>query len=122
MATDLTVILEDQPGTLAQLGEALGRAGINIDGGCGVPCGDEGEIHLLVQDAAAAKRALQDAGIEVRDERDVIVAEIEDRPGSLGELARRVANAGVNINLMYLNTSGHVVLGVDDLEAASQAL
>lgn len=122
MATDLTVILEDQPGTLAQLGEALGRAGINIDGGCGIPCGDEGEIHLLVQDAAAAKRALKDAGIEVRDEREVLVAQIEDRPGSLGELARRISDARVNINLLYLNTSGHVVLGVDDLQAARQAL
>ena len=122
MATDLTVILEDRPGTLAQLGEALGRAGVNIDGGCGIPCGDEGEIHILVQDAAAARRALQDAGIELRDEREVLVAEIEDRPGTLGELGSRMASAGVNIELMYLDTNGHVVLGVDDLEAARQAL
>ncbi len=122
MATDLTVYLEDQPGTLAQLGEVLGRAGINIEGSCGFPCEGKGEIHLLVADAAAAKRALQDAGIAVQGERQVLVAGIEDRPGELGKLARRIADAGVNIDLIYLNANGQVVLGVDDLDKARQAL
>ena len=122
MATDLTIVLENRPGTLAQLGETLGQAGVNIEGGCGFPCGGEGMIHLLVEDADAAKRSLQEAGIEVRKERPVLVTEVKDRPGELGNLTRRIANAGVNIDLIYLTAKGQLVLGVDDLERARAAL
>lgn len=122
MATDLTVILEDRPGTLAQLGETLGNAGINILGGCGIGSQGKGEIHLLVEDPAPARRALQDAGITVEREREVMVEQVEDRPGELGKLARRMANAGVNIDLLYLSTKGEIVLGVDDLDKARGAL
>ena len=122
MATDLTIVLENRPGTLAQLGETLGQAGVNIEGGCGFPCGGEGMIHLLVEDADAAKRSLQEAGIEVRNERPVLVTEVKDRPGELGNLTRRIANAGVNIDLIYLTAKGQLVLGVDDLERARAAL
>jgi hypothetical protein len=122
MATDLTIVLENQPGTLAQLGETLGQAGINIEGGCGFESGGEGVIHILVEDADAAKRSLQDAGIAVRDERPVLVTAVNDQPGELGNLARRIANAGVNIDLFYLTARGQLVLGVDDLVSAREAL
>jgi hypothetical protein len=122
MATDLTIFLEDRPGTLAQLGETLGQGGINIEGGCGFPCDGEGIIHLLVEDSPAARKSLKDAGIQVRDEREVLVTAVQDRPGELGNLARRIANAGVNIDLFYLTASGQLVLGVDDLEKARAAL
>jgi len=122
MATDLKVVLEDRPGTLADLGEALGRAGVNIMGGCGLSCDGGGEIHVLVEDAAAARRALQDAGIAVQEETQVLVVPVEDRPGELGSLARMLAGAGINIELLYLTTAGDVVLGVDNLEAARGAL
>jgi hypothetical protein len=121
MAKDLTVILADRPGTLADMGEALGRAGINIDGVCGFPCGGEGVGHLLVEDSAAARRALEDAGIEVREERQVLVLEIEDRPGALGEISRRIADAGANIDLIYVASNNRLVLGVDDLDRAQAA-
>ena len=122
MAMDLTVILEDRPGTLADLGEALGKAGINIEGGCGFPCEGKGVIHILVEDAAAARQAMEEAGIEVRGERQVLVLEIEDRPGALGEVSRRIANAGVNIDLAYQATNNRLVLGVDDLDKARAAV
>jgi hypothetical protein len=122
MATDLTVFLEDRSGTLAELGEALGRAGVNIEGGCGFPCEGEGEFHLLVQDAVAAKRVLHDAGIEVHAEREVLEVVVEDRPGELGKIARRLGDAGVNIDLLYLNGKGQIVLGVDDFDKARQIL
>ena len=122
MATDLTIVLENRPGTLAQLGEALGRAGINILGGCGFQSGGQGLIHLLVEDAERAKRTLQEAGVEVQDDRPVLVTSINDQPGELGKLARRIANAGVNIDLIYLTAGGQLVLGVDDPEKARAAL
>jgi hypothetical protein len=122
MAKDLTVVLEHQPGTLAALGEATGGAGVNIDGICAVTVGGQGEIHLLVEDADAARRALGGAGFTVREERDVIVHEVEDRPGVVGEVARRVADAGVNIELVYLATGTRMVIGANDLEKARGAL
>ena len=122
MAMDLTVILEDRPGTLADLGEALGKVGINIEGGCGFPCEGKGVMHILVEDAAAARQALEEAGIEVRGERQVLVLEIEDRPGALGEVSRRIANAGVNIDLAYGASNNRLILGVDDLDKARAAV
>jgi len=119
---DLTVFLEDRPGTLADMGEALGKAGINIEGACGLPVEGKGVAHILVEDAAAARRALEEVGIEVGEEREVLALEIEDRPGALGEVSRRIANAGVNIDLGYLATNNRLVLGVDDLEKARGAV
>lgn len=122
MATDLTIILENRPGTLAEMGEALGKAGINIKGLCGFPCQGMGLGHILVKDGAAARNALEAAGIEVRDERPVLVVGVKDRPGKGGKLARRLADAGVNVDLVYLSTKGKLVFGVDDLEKAKAAL
>lgn len=122
MATDITVVLEDRPGTLAELGEALGRSGINIMGGCGVSSSGVGVVHILVEDPAATRRALQDAGIKVHGEREVLVEKIADQPGELGKLTRRLADADVNLDLLYLDTEGQVVLGVDDLDKAREAL
>lgn len=69
MPKDLTIILTNRPGTLADAAEALGRAGVNIRGGCGFPAGGEGIFHVLVDDPSAARAALSEAGLEVRDER-----------------------------------------------------
>jgi hypothetical protein len=122
MAKDLTVILEDRPGTLATLGEALGKAGVNIDGLCGIPSEGKAVIHVLVEDAAAARRAIEAAGLTVRADRDVLVQNVEDRPGALGQMARRLANAGVNVDVVYLATKTRVVIGTSDLGKARAAL
>jgi hypothetical protein len=120
---DLTVSLENQPGRLADLGEATGRAGINLEGVCGTTEGGQAVIHILVDDADATRAALSEAGIEVSGERDVLVVDIEDRPGAMGEVARRIGDAGANIELVY-TTFGKVrlVLGVDDFDKARAAL
>ena len=68
MTKDLTVVLEDRPGTIADLGEALGEAGINIVGICGIPCEGKGILHILVDDAPGARRALETAGLHVTNE------------------------------------------------------
>lgn len=122
MAKDLRLILEDRPGELAKVGEALGKAGINIDGVCGISWEGKGIIHLLVEDAVKARQVLEAEQITVDREEDVLVLEVEDRPGVLGDLARRMANAGVNLHLTYLATSTRLVIGADDLEKARQAL
>ena len=122
MATDLTIILEDRPGTLANMGKTLGEAGVNIDGGCGFACEGKGVIHILVEDASAARRALEEANIEVTAECQVLLLDIEDHPGELGEIARRMADDGVNIDIWYLSASNQLVLGVDDIDKARAAM
>ena len=116
MAKDLTIYLGDHPGSLAKVGEALGKAGVNIDGICGVTVQGKGVMHILVADAAKARRTLEANHIDVAKETDVVVLEVEDRPGVLGNVARRLANAGVNLHIAYLATSSKLVVGADDLD------
>jgi hypothetical protein len=125
MAKDLTVSLEDRPGTLADLGEALGKAGVNIEGICGLGVEGRGIIHVLVEDATKAKQALEGAGIKVEGEADALVMDVvgdQDRPGALGEMARAVSNAGVNIQACYLATKSRGVLVTTDNAKAAEAL
>jgi hypothetical protein len=122
MAKDLTVSLENRPGTLADLGEALGKAGVNIEGTAGFTVGDQGAAHILVEDAEKARQALEGTGTSAEAESDVLVIDIEDRPGALGEIARKIADAGVNITFGYLATNNRLVLGADDLDKAKAAL
>jgi len=122
MSKDLTIFLGDHPGSLAKVGEALGKAGVNIEGICGVTLQGKGVIHVLVADASKARRALEANHIDVVKETDVMVLTIEDQPGVLGNVARRLANAGVNLQLAYLATSTRLVVGADDLEKVRAAV
>lgn len=123
MARDFTVVLENRPGTLASLGEALGQAGINLSGACGAVDGDEGVIHLLVEDdVEQARSAIEGVGLAVRDEREVLVVDVQDQPGTLGSYARKFAEAGVNVDLIYLATRTRLVFGAADIEKARAAL
>jgi len=122
MAKDLVVVLEDRPGTLADMGDALGNANINIEGICAVTFKGEGAIHILVEDSDAAKKALEAMGIKVSAEREVLVMDIDDRAGALGEIARKLADAGVNIELAYLASKTRLVIGVDNIQKARLAV
>jgi hypothetical protein len=120
---DLTVIMDDQPGKLADLGEATGRAGINIAGLCAMVGDGKGFIHILVEDEAAAREALEGAGIRVADEREAVVVDLHDKPGAMGEIARDLAEAGVNIDVAYTIFTGvRLVILTEDVESARQAL
>jgi hypothetical protein len=123
VATDLMLYLDDQPGELANLGLALGRAEVNVEGFCAVSSGGgQSEVHVLVEDAAAAFDALAAAGIDVVSEQEVAVVDVEDRPGVLGEVSRKLGDAGVNITVAYLATSTRLVFGADNLALAKAAL
>ena len=113
MDYDVTVILENKPGSLATMGKVLKEAGININGMCGFLVDGKGEIHILVNNGSAARKALGNAGIDAEKVRPMLVRELENIPGTLGEAARKLADAGVNIDLMYLASDNRIVLGVD---------
>lgn len=123
MATDLTIYLDDQPGELARVGEVLGAGGVNIEGVCALTSvGGMAEVHVLVSDAEAAFTALAAGGIPVATEAEVVVVQVEDRPGVLGEVASALGAAGVNITLAYLATNTRLVLAADDLARAKAAV
>ncbi len=122
MLTDLTIRLANRPGTLAAASDVLGRSGINIEGACGYLCGDAGEYHVLVSEPGRAGRALIDAGFEVITERRVAVRPTENRPGAAAALLRRIAEAGVNVDLLYGTVDGRIVVGGDDVPAIEGAL
>lgn len=123
MATDLRVEADNSPGQLATISEELGKVGVNIDGFCAVANDGRGVLHLLVEDAGAARQALEGAGFAVAAEREALVlSDVEDRPGYLGEMAGRMASADVNIEVAYLGTGTRLVFGVDDIDAARGAL
>ena len=124
MATDLSILVVDEPGGLARAAEALGAAGVNVEGLAGLGGGGTGHIHLLVEDAGGARSALKGAGFSVDAEREAVLLDVssEDRPGRLGELARVAANAGVNLVACYLATRSRLVLVADDAAALCSAL
>jgi hypothetical protein len=103
---DLSIELDDRPGALAEMGEALGR----------------GIAHFLFEDGSAARRALELAGIRVLQEREVVVQRLQQGvPGQLGKLARRMAEAGVNIEVLHSDHEHQLILVVDD-PAAGRAV
>lgn len=114
---DVTIRLENRPGALADMGETLGRAGVSVEGGGGFLCGNDGLMHFLFDDGEAARRALETAGIEVLDVREVLVQRLkQDQPGQLGAIASRMAEAGVNIEVIYSDHQNQLILVVDDFE------
>ena len=123
MATDLWFMVSDEPGALAAAAEALGGAGVNIEGIAGLG-GEGGHIHLLVEDAGGARSALEGAGISVGGEREAVVLDVssEDRPGKLGDVTRAAADAGVNLVACYVATRSRIVLVADDAAALRSAV
>lgn len=116
---DLAIALENRPGALAEMGEALGRAGVSIEGG-GVW---GGVAHFLFADGSVASDVLEAAGIRVLAVHDVLVTRLrQGEPGQLGKCARRLADAGVNIEVQYSDHDHQLILVVDDLEKARATL
>ncbi|MCK4285657.1 MAG: amino acid-binding ACT domain-containing protein [Candidatus Lokiarchaeota archaeon] len=118
---DMKIVMKNQPGMLADMGEILGQNNINMEDICGFPLNDEGIIHILVEDETTTKWVLEAAGFEVRAVREVLVMDVGNiagKPGTGGKIARKIGDAGVNIDLIYFAENNKLVLGVDNLEKA----
>jgi len=118
---DLEIILENKPGSLALLGETLGKHNISLEGG-GVFNNRENAIaHFLVDDAESAKKILMNAGFTVVSTNQVMIQKLrQDVPGQLGMFCRELANAGINILTQYSDHSNQLVLVVDDFKKAGE--
>ncbi len=119
---DVAIHLEDRPGALAEMGDALGRADISIEGGGAFAVDGAGVAHFLFEDGHAARKALEAAGITVSDVSEVLIQKLnQDEAGQLGKLTRRMADEGVNIRTLYSDHNHQLILTVDDL-AKGQAV
>ena len=113
---DLTIALNNRPGALAEMGDALSRAGVSVEGGGAFVVNGQGVAHFLFEDGAAARAALEAAGITVLEEREVLVQRLNQaEPGQLGKITRRMAEAGVNIEVLYSDHDHQLILVVDDV-------
>jgi hypothetical protein len=122
MPVDLVIEIENAPGALAQVAAAISDAGVNIAAATCVGAGERAELHILVPHAEAAKHSLAISHVAVTREREVVVVDVVDRPGVLADLARKIARAGVNLDLLYVATRDRVVFGADDLPGLKAAL
>ena len=114
---DLAIALDNRPGALAEMGDALGRAGVSVEGGGAFVVDGAGVAHFLFNDGAAARKALEAAGITVLRESEVLVQRLNQTlPGQLGKFTRSMAEAGVNIEVLYSDHDHQLILVVDDLE------
>src|ERR1700751_4730241 len=113
---DLMIAIENRPGALAEIGDALGHTGMSIEGGGAWVVSGRGVAHFLFEDGVAARNALEAAGIQVLAEQDVLVQRLNQaEPGQLGKLSRRMAEAGVNIEGLYRDHDHQLILVVDDI-------
>src|SRR6476646_2971119 len=122
MTVDLDIDIENTPGALAEVAAAVSDAGVNMAAATCVGPADRAELHILVPRAEAVRHALAISHVAVTREREVVVVQVEDRPGVLADLTRKIAAAGVNLDLVYVATQNRVVLGASDIAALRAAL
>ena len=122
MAVDLVIDIENTPGALAQVAAAISDAGVNIAAATCIGGGKQAELHILVKHAEAARHSLAISHVAVSRVREVVVVDVEDRPGVLADLTRKIAKAGVDLDLVYVATRNRVVFGAEDLPALRAVL
>ena len=114
---DMTYIIKmDRP--VAEIWETLGGAGVNIEASCTYPSLDGRVVRVVVDDSQVdlASDALRRAGIGALDRHEVLIADIDNRPGALGDLARRVKEADVRLTTLYMAMGDRVVIGSPDMD------
>jgi hypothetical protein len=122
MAVDLVIDIDNTPGALAEVAAAISDAGINIAAATCLGPGDRAEMHILVPHGEAVKHLLGISHLAVTREREVVVVDVEDHPGVLADLTRKIARAGVDLDLVYIATRNRVVFGSPDLDGLRAAL
>jgi hypothetical protein len=122
MAFDLVIDVENTPGALAEVAAAVSDAGVNLAAATCLGNGARAELHILVPHPEPVRHALANSHLAISREREVVVVDVEDRPGVLADLARSIALAGVNLDLLYIATRDRVVFGAEDLDALRLAV
>ena len=121
---EFSLTLDDRPGTLAKATDAIAKAGINIEGYCAVPSGKEGKgtFRVVTKDPTNTRKALEAAGFKVQDERDAAIVDVEDRPGKLAQIFRKIAQNELNVGPTYSITQNRIVISADDFSKLRETL
>ncbi len=121
---EFSLTLDDRPGTLAKATDAIAKAGINIEGFCAVPSGKDGKgsFRVVTKDPATTRKALEAAGFKVQEEHDVALIDVEDRPGSLARILRRIAENELNVGPTYSITRNRIAIGADEFAKLRDSL
>ena len=124
---DLCIIQENNPTLLIQVGESLGKAGINIEGLSLSSLNKLSVVHFLVEDEKASVNTLKSIGIEVSAISEVFVfhkdkKQVTGKPGSFGGICRTLNENGLKIIFGYPAENNRFVFGVDNIEKAKQLL
>jgi hypothetical protein len=122
MAVDLVIDIDNTPGALAEVAAAISDAGVNISAATCIGPGERAELHILVPHGEAVRHQLAISHLAVSREREVVVVDVEDRPGVLADLTRKIAAAGVDLDLVYIATRNRVVFGSHDLDGLRAVL
>ncbi|MET4084104.1 hypothetical protein ABIB40_004078 [Pedobacter sp. UYP30] len=118
---DLEIILENKVGTLALMGETLGKNRIGLEGGGVFQNGNTSIAHFLVEESERAKVVLAEVGITVTKINDVIIQKLrQDVSGQLGMFCRKLADESVNILAQYSDHSNQLIVVVDNYEKGKQ--
>jgi hypothetical protein len=126
VAKQLVVTLENRPGSLAQLCSELAKVAVNIQAIQASEGNPATPVRLLVSQMDAAKKVCERLGLKYNEE-SVLAILVGNRPGALGRITRKLADAGVNIDYLYGTIEKDtrqalIVCGVSDIEAAKRAV
>lgn len=119
---DLVIEIKNEPGALAGVAAAISDAGVNLAAATCMGTADQVELHILVPHSEAARHALAISQLAVSREREVVVVDVEDRPGVLADLTRKVAEAGIDLDLLYVATRNRLVFGAADVAGLKAVL
>ncbi len=100
------VSVPNKPGEAARILTALEQSGINLTGFSGFPEGRRAQMDFIAADPAAFKSAAKQAGLSIGAKKTGFIVQGEDRPGAVAELARKLAEAGINITSMQAVCAG----------------
>ncbi len=128
MATrkQLSVTMDNAPGRLAIMGDAFAAKNVNILAFISIEHEGRSLVRMIVDNVPAAKKALQGVGYAYTEEQ-VLVTKLANRPGTLARIAKRLGDAGANIDYAYLGAEPRslqqlVVLSVSDFDRAKQLI
>ena len=122
MSTDLTIEVDNSPGSLARVAAAISDAGVNVAAATCLGGDHRAQLHILVPHAEPVRHALAISQIAITSEREVVIVDVEDRPGQLADLTRIIGRAGIDLDLVYVATRNRVVFGSPDLDGLRRAL
>ncbi len=119
------VDIKNKPAELAKVAEAVAHKGVDITGFSGSTCGDSATLALVTDNEVDTRSALTDGGWKFRTI-ELAETSVANKPGTLAEAARRLSNAGINIEAAFptslTGSTVHIVFATDNPAKAKEVL